>query len=162
MKYGCASSHNAHLLVPRSSVASTVVDVGLPIGQEAAERSDEVGTAAGEVGALAWVNAEIEQQQLARVDQQLPLSEPNGALLTIGAIPAPEQAAFEERRFPAKDRKDVDPIRTIARGSVRAGGGQDRRRDVCRVELHAGERTPRSREADRVGVPQDRPPVRRG
>src|SRR5687768_15755470 len=86
----------------RSSAASPLVDIRLPIGDEAPERSHEVRTAGREVGPLAWVDAEIEQQQLARVDQQLPLSDPCGALLAIRPSPSPEQAAFAGRCLPAQ------------------------------------------------------------
>lgn len=125
-------SDAVHIVSGRLAAGARLVDVRLPIGEEAPEPSREVRTASSEVGPFAWIDTEVEQQQVARVHQQLPLSDPYGALLAIGTIPAPEQAAFEERGLSAENGEDVDSIRTIARRSARPGGSEDRRRDIHR------------------------------
>lgn len=68
--------------------AVALVHLHLPNGQEALECGHDIRTAAGEVGPFAWITAEIKQQQLTSIDQQLPLSESRGALVAIGSSEA--------------------------------------------------------------------------
>jgi hypothetical protein len=66
-----------------------LVDVHLPVGDQALERCHEIQTASREIGTFARIHGEIEQQELVLIDQQLPLSDPGRLLLAIGPSPAP-------------------------------------------------------------------------
>src|SRR6266508_6158608 len=94
-----------------SSLSSeSLIDILLPVGQRALQRDDDVRMPRREIGAFARVVAEIEQQVLAAIDQQLPATGPDGLLLAIGAFDAPEEPAFDHRGVTPQEGQQVDPI----------------------------------------------------
>ena len=86
----------------------------------------------GEIGAFARVHAEIEQHQVSPIRQQLPLPASHSALTSIGSVPAPEYLALNFRGLPAKNRQNVDSIRTICGRRMHTRRGQDRGRKIHR------------------------------
>jgi hypothetical protein len=74
-----------------------LIDILFPIGQQAPEGNDELRMPGGEIGALTRVAADVEEQELAAVDQQLPASGPDGVLLAARTRDAPEQPTVDDR-----------------------------------------------------------------
>src|SRR6185503_2705531 len=86
------------------------IDVLLPCGDEPPKLPDHAGLCGRKVVTLTGVGAQIVQQQIVTVDEQLPTPLAHRTLLTRRDRDAPEHRALEWRRFSGENRDQVHAL----------------------------------------------------
>src|SRR5215510_6553584 len=74
-----------------------LIDILLPRFEERFELDHQLGTLRGEILLLTRICAQIEQQELAPVNEELPSPGPDSPLLAVGPRYSPEQLPVSER-----------------------------------------------------------------
>src|SRR5262245_8650099 len=74
---------------------------------------------------LSRIGAQIEQQELAAINEQLPLTRPDSPLLAVGLRYSPEQLPVSERRIATQDGKEINPFGAMAGRRPGARGCHD-------------------------------------